>query len=254
MKFLARYSISFLIAACISVSASADEANGRAPSSLITESKTIHVDLQPWQQRRKDFIKIIQGLREGNPTAQKDFDAVLTEFEKNPYSRTPMENMEILGVFYVPREGVEAAFSVIVANAVLGWYDGLRFASESGRAEIINNEGFFKKAIVLGGPDVTAKAIKFLEGNTERKTQLLTQGISFAEKFRNVSEYDRQWPTAYGLERIICAQGGACITPKPMPKEQWDKAWEEAKQRVTLYYQPVKPNAASDNSTQRTVK
>lgn len=254
MKFLARYSISFLIAACISVGANADETNGKAPSSLITGSKTIHVDSQPWQQRRIDFIKIIQGLREGNPTAQNDFDAVLTEFEEKPFRRTPMENMEILGVFYVPREGVDPAFSVIVANAVLGWYDALRFASESGRAEIINNEGFFKKAIVLGGPDVTAKAVKFLEGNTERKAQLLTQGISFAEKVRNVSEYDRQWPTAYGLERIICAQGGACITPEPMPKEQWDKAWEEAKQRVILYYQPTKPKASSENSTQRIVK
>lgn len=253
MKFILRFSVILPIVACILLYGCAHNTSDRAPAVAAVQSKTIQVNLQPWQIRRKEFTKIVQGVREKNPTALKDFDAVLTDFDTRPFGRTPMENMEILGIFYVPKDGVEVAFSVIVANAVLGWYDALRFASESGRAEIINNEGFFKKALVLGGPDITAKAVKFLEGSNERKTQLLTQGISFAEKFRNVSEYDRQWTTAYGLERIICAQGGACRTPSPMPKEQWDKAWEEAKQRVTLYYQP-KPKAASENSTQRTVK
>jgi hypothetical protein len=55
------------------------------------------------------------------------------------------------------------------------------------------------------------------------------QGISFAEKFRETNNYHRQWPTAYGLERVICAQGGPCTKPLPMPKEQWDAAWVEAK-------------------------
>jgi hypothetical protein len=48
-------------------------------------------------------------------------------------------------------------------------------------------------------------------------------------------------PTAYGLERVICAQGGPCTKPLPMPKEQWDAAWAEAKHRVTVYLQVAKP-------------
>jgi hypothetical protein len=36
-------------------------------------------------------------------------------------------------------------------NASLGWYDALRFGSESGRAEIVNNEGFFKRTLILAG-------------------------------------------------------------------------------------------------------
>ena len=34
-------------------------------------------------------------------------------------------------------------------NASLGWYDALSFGS--GRAEIVNNEGFFKRTLVLAG-------------------------------------------------------------------------------------------------------
>jgi hypothetical protein len=36
-------------------------------------------------------------------------------------------------------------------TATLGWYDPLSFGSESGRAEIVNNEGSFKRALVLAG-------------------------------------------------------------------------------------------------------
>jgi hypothetical protein len=130
---------------------------------------------------------------------------------------------------------------VVVQNLVLGWYDALRFASESGRAEIINNEGFFKKAFTQGGADVTNRAVKFLEGNPDRVHALIAQGISIAEKYRDTNNYDRHWPTAYGLERFICAQGGTCKEPTELPKEQWDGAWEEAKHRVSTYFESVKP-------------
>lgn len=250
MKFL-HFSIVLAIIACMPICARADGASSSVPSAVTSQVKSIQIELQPWQQRRKEFAKTVQGLRERNQTAQKDFDAILTEFETKLLSRTPMENMEILGVFYVPKDGIEKCFPVIIQNTVLGWYDALRFASASGRAEILNNEGFFKKAFVISGSESGAKAVKFIESNPERVAQLLKQGFSFAEKFRETSNYDRRWPTAYGLERIICAQGGSCITPPSIPKEQWDKAWDEAKQRVSSYYQPGKPTTASGSSTQR---
>ena len=42
-----------------------------------------------------------------------------------------------------------SVLSLIVMNASLGWYDALSFGP--GRAEIVNNEGFFKRAFVLAG-------------------------------------------------------------------------------------------------------
>jgi hypothetical protein len=200
-----------------------------------------HVELQPWQARRAEFHKIVDRLHQGDPLAARDFDAVLTEFDTHVFSRTPIEELEILGVFYIPKQGLDPALLVVVQNLVLGWYDALRFGSESARAEITNNEGFFKKAFALGGPDVASKATKFIEGNPDRVRHLVAQGISIAEKYRETKSYDRHWPTAYGLERFICASGGPCEAPPEMPSAQWDEAWEESKRRVTVYFQPAVP-------------
>lgn len=248
MNLLFRSSMVLAIAMCIGSCAWADGTGDSTVPTVPVQAKTTLVVLQPWQERRVKFLKAVQGTREGNPTARSEFNDVLTEFDTRPFGRTPMENMEILGVFYVPNQGIEAALPYIVVNAVLGWYDALRFASESGRAEIFSNEGFFKKALILGGPEMAAKSVKFLEGNPERIAQLLAQGFLFAEKIRDTSSYDRQWPTAYGLERINCAQGYSCINPPSMPKDQWDKAWGEAKRRVGSYYQIGKPSAANEKS------
>jgi hypothetical protein len=207
------------------------------PQAVPVQAKSPQTDLQPWQQRRMGFAKAVQGLGKGDSVAHKSFEAVLNEFETKPFSRTPMENMEILGAFYIPKDGVEKALPIVIANAILGWYDALRFTSESGRAEITNNEGFFKKAFVLGGQDMATKTINFLKNNPELTAQALAKGLTYAERFRDTPNYDRRWPTAYGLEKIICATGGSCKVPPPMPKDQWNKAWDEAKQRVSLYYQ-----------------
>jgi hypothetical protein len=243
MTSILRAPVIILFALCFSLPALSDVESNSSSNSSSKEIK-VQVPLQPWQKRRADFSKIVQGLRENSPDAKKDFDVVLTEIETRTLNRTPIENMEIFGVFYVPKDGMDPALSVIAMNAVLGWYDALRFASESGRAEIINNEGFFKKPIILGGTDAQKKAVNFLQNNPERVAQLLTQGMSYAEKFRETASYDRLWVTAYGLEKSICGTGGSCEPPRALPKEQWDSAWKEAKQRVTSYYTAAKqPNA-----------
>src|SRR6185369_7567358 len=250
MRSLIRTAICFTLAICITPFAIGDDADTGVRSAA--PDKPASIALQPWQLRRKAFANTVQGVREGKVAARKDFDATLTEFETRVLTRTPIENMEIVGVFYIPKEGVEKGLPIVVMNAVLGWYDVLRFASESGRAEIADNEAFFKKPFIIGGPDVAAKALKFLETNPDRTAQLLAQGISFAEKFRETSSYDRRWPTAYGLERMTCAMNRAlCNEPPSLPKEQWDKAWQEAKQRVVSYYQLTKPVGSNENSQDR---
>lgn len=205
---------------------------------FITKEK-LQVDLQPWQQRRLESMKTVQDFIDGDPSAGKGFDALLTEFETRPFSRTPLENMEILSAFYVPRDGFEKCMPAVIVNAVLGWYDALRFASASGRAEIVHNEGFFKMAFTLGGTD--SEAVNFLQNNPDKIAESLVQGILFAEKFRETSDYDRHWPSAYGLEGIISALDGSCKEIPALPKDQWDKAWEEAKQRISAYYQVTTP-------------
>lgn len=253
MKQIALIAFSLLVFSASISAHAADVQSQTLPSGPVAsvtsgQVKPIQAELQPWQRRRMEFTKTVQGASKGDPIARKDFDKILTDFETHTFSRTPLENMEILGVFYVPKDGIEKAMPIVIANAVLGWYDALRFASESGRAEIINNEGFFKKAFVLGGPELANNAVQFLQNNPEKVAKSLTLGFSFADKFRDEASYDRHWPTAYGLEQMTCATGGLCQAAPPMPKDQWNKAWEEAKQRVASYYQLGKPTAVTNPS------
>ena len=236
------HAISIMIITSI-LALGADAQNATPPQGgayLPGQVVTVPVQMQPWQVRRAAYRELAQRLRQGDFSASKDYDAVLTEFDTGVLARTPVENLEILGDFYIPKEGVDPALAIVVQDLVLGWYDALRFASESGRVEIVNNEGFFKKAFAQGGPDVTNKAVKFVQGNPDRVHALVAQGISYAEKYRETNNYDRHWPTAYGIERLLCAQGGPCTQPTELPKEQWDRAWEEAKHRVSSYFEPPK--------------
>lgn len=193
--------------------------------------------LQDWQVRRAKLDHAIMGARQNDAGALKEFDQILTELEKHPHDRTPLEILDIIGAYYVPNEGLESSLSLIVTNLVLGWYDVLRFASPSGRAEIIDNEQFFKRALVLSGKDVTDKSFTFLSDHQDRVSQLVDEGLRDADRFRDMPSYDRQWPTAYGLERILCASGEPekCKVSS-LPRDQWDAAWAKSKKAVTDYF------------------
>ena len=207
--------------AALMLCATAAQASGYAP--------------QPWQVRRAEFGQIVQGMNRGDAAAVQKFDDVLTEFDNSPQmKRTPIENMEIMGLYYVPREGVEKALPLITMTAMLGWYDTLRFASASGQAEVA--QGLFMLPLVMGGPDGKAKAAKFFDEQPDKTEQLVSRGIAYANRNRGKVGYDQQWPTAFGLERVICAEGGACDSIAPLPENQWDAAWAEAEKRVRAYY------------------
>lgn len=191
---------------------------------------------QPWQERRAEFWKTVKGVKAHDADATKNFDAILTQFDTQPFSRTPIENMDILGTFYAPKDDTEGVLKIVSANAALGWYDALRFGSESSRAEIMNNEKFFARAFLLSGATTSGKFKEFIKEHPDLARKSVLQGFVFAERERKNPHYDVRWPTAYGLERVICSQGGVCNPPKEIPADQWDKAWEEAKSRVTSYY------------------
>jgi hypothetical protein len=204
----------------------------------------VKAPLQPWQARRAQLDQTLHSAANGDAAGLKQFQDVLVDFEKKPFDRTPIENLEIFGAYYLPREGTEVILPYIVTNLVLGWYDTLRFASSSGKAEIIDNEQFFKKAFVIVNPEVTAKITTYLQGHPEQVAKLVTEGLGFADNNREVQSYDRHWPSAYGMERLTCAMGGECKAPLAMPKDQWDAAWVEAKKQVSQYFN-VKPPAAA---------
>lgn len=258
---------SVIACACYADAALADTSTLRAPGPIVSHSlpapvtgaaagetaaTKVTMPLQAWQIRRNELAKTLVGVKAGDTNANLEFNAVLSEFENQVMARTPMENMDILGVFYVPKDGLVASLPIIVQNAVLGWYDALRFGTASGRADIINRESFFKRALILAGPEEAAKAIKQLQSDPAAIDAQVKLGVSLAEKFRYTDSYDRQWPTAYGFERIACTLSkGPCVLPDLLPADEWDQAWAKAKQVVIDYYTPPKPEAAAPaaNST-----
>ncbi|NTW99046.1 MAG: hypothetical protein HGB35_03790 [Geobacteraceae bacterium] len=238
MKLLASCLMVLALTATLSSTAKAENADrGSLPGQSIRNIVVVPKDIQPWQIRRKEFAETIRGVQEGNVTAIRELDRILTECEKDPFLRTPPENMDILGVFYIPKDGVETVFEIVVMHAAMGWYDALRFGSGGARAELANTERFFLRPFLLGGERVTTEALKFFKSNPEHREMLLKKGIHLAEIFRNNSKYDHEWPASYGVHRAIVAMSGEPIkSTEKMPKEEWDKAWLEAKKVVTMFY------------------
>ncbi|MBI3444058.1 MAG: hypothetical protein HY055_01505 [Magnetospirillum sp.] len=140
------------------------------PAGKELPGQTIEIKLEPqaWQTRRAETANVIGAIEASkgkNKAAMDRFDAILTAFEKDPVSITPMEAMDLYAVFYVPNESdknMAGVLQMVSAFAVLGWYDSLRFADESGRAEIINNERFFNRAFTISGEATTKKLMDYL--------------------------------------------------------------------------------------------
>jgi hypothetical protein len=213
--------------------------SGPAPQSLeLSNSKP-----PQFQVRRRIFGEVGRGVIRNDPAAVNALDKVLSDYESAAFRYTPLESLEIIGFYYLPREGMEKAFQLIVAEQVLGWYDVLRYASESGRAEIINNEGFFKLPIIVGGSRVGAEAAKFFDEHPSEARAMLARGFQSADSWRETLNYDRHWPAYYGLERLTCLRDQSTCKPAPeLDPTKWDRAWNEAKLRVASYYQLDKPH------------
>jgi uncharacterized protein (TIGR03067 family) len=205
----------------------------------------VSVPSQPWQQRRQETQRVIAvwQVKPVSAKAQLEMDELLTEYEKNPGARTPLECLDLIGQYYVPRDGVEACIPIIVMNSVLGWYDALRFGSKSGRAELIDNERLFLRAYLLGGPQGHSKLKELLARDQKHVLELVSQGLLLAEKARSTASYDKHWPSAYGLELMVSAIGEN-ETIKALPEEKWEEAWQDAKKQVFDYYH-VKPQVES---------
>ena len=210
-----------------------------AAGQLCAETVAVDAPRQAWQIRREALFTALSN--KDHAKADAALDKALTDFEKNQFALTPMEAMDLYGIFYVPHEGeknMTAVLKVVAMQAALGWYDALRFADESGRAEIVNNEGFFKRAFVLNGDKGLKQLLAFLDEHPDEATQAVSDGIALARKFRGQVDYDEHWPSAYGLTVTQCGlkKAKSCPPPPALPKDQWDSAFEQAITQVIGYY------------------
>lgn len=211
-----------------------------AASPQVGNTVAVKAAAQDWQKRRAQTAQAFFGAVRGSKADLDRFDKILTRFEKAPLSFTPMEALELVAAYYVPKDGLgEASVSVIVAVQALGWYDALRYASASGRAEIVENENFFRMPI-LGEGNAKAKEelAALMRKDPARVRSWIEHGLAMAEASRETNQYDRKWPSAYGLERMGCALGGKCAAPPAAPKAAWDDLWAQSKERVLLYWTP----------------
>lgn len=223
---------------------------GLAPLAFAAETnspgKTINIPVkpQPWQVKRAEFLMIVSAVLSSkgkDAQAQAKLNAFLAKLKQNPLSITPMEAMDVYGVHFVPREGateMKLLLMMISSYATLGWYDTLRYASPSGRAEILGNEKFLSRPFVLSGTKGRTYLKDYLDANPEEAHLAVLDGTRIARRVRNRERRDQDWPTAYGLERMMCAMNGKSDCPKPqaLPKEKWDDAFEEAVAKVEKYY------------------
>lgn len=210
-----------------------------------TGPKTVTIETPPdaWQTHRRQTFEWMRAINNDKlPAAQREvaykkFDALLTQFEKNPFSITPMEGMDLMQYFYVPREPdkMSAHLMMVAALATAGWFDALRFGDESGRVEIVNNEEFYKRALMTQKDAF----IEFITNKPEEAALSVKKGIQFAANAQgNIVSYDTHWPASYGLLRLQCGleKRKVCEKPKELPQKEWDDAFKQAAERVTRYY------------------
>lgn len=205
----------------------------------------VKTPLDDWQVRRRQTLGYLQVLGNDKATAADQklasdkLDAILTRADKEPLTFTPMELMDLYEAYYVPTQpkAMETNLFLVALIATLGWYDALRFGDESGRAEIANNEAFFKRALMAQSDAFIA----LLQNEPKKAAAAVEKATSLARDIASQSDkvrYDTHWPASYGLLRMQCGMEGKKTCPKPpeLPKKDWPAAMDNAVARVTHYY------------------
>ncbi|WGT64583.1 hypothetical protein [Variovorax paradoxus] len=203
-----------------------------------------------WQVRRAETRAFITAIGDEKATqaqhasARRGFDARLTAAEKGEL--TPMETMELFQVFYIPKAlqqkppRFDTMLRIIAAQATMGWYDALRFADDSGRAEISSNEAFF----TLAFDKSTRDFVRFMKEQPDQAAAAVKAGIQDArDKIAGKHiNYDPTWPASYGMLRMQCAMTNAtaCEGPSPRAAAEWPALLDQAAQRVGTVYRAAK--------------
>lgn len=236
--------LALCILATVLASPSAWAADKTGKKELPGHTVEIKVEPQAWQVRRNETAQTLNAFYASggkDKAAEAKLDAILTGLEKDPMSITPMEAMDLYGAFYVPNEGatqIASLLKMVAVFAMIGLYDTYRFADASGRAEILNNEGFLKRAFTLGGDAGTKQLVDFLTKHPKEAEAAVSGAANIASTLIEKAHYDVHWPTAYGLARMSCSLEGKknCPPPEAMPKDKWSEAFVSAVLYVKHYY------------------
>jgi len=223
-----------IVAAAVAVSiAGAPRARAQERPPL---TALIPPDSAAWQKRREQRIDILRTefAKPGAPNAA--FDQMVTAFEAHPVDQTPLENLDLIGAWYASRDGILKVLPQIVMNVTLGYYDTLRFASASGQEQILNGEGLFKRALLLAGKPRIEEYVAVVNAHPEQIRAAVQEGLAMADKVKDTTSYDRNWPSAYGLEHTVCALGGECPRPPGAEPYLWPGLWAEARDKVSAYF------------------
>ncbi|GBG14816.1 ATP-dependent Clp protease ATP-binding subunit ClpX [Novimethylophilus kurashikiensis] len=224
-----------LLVAFLSISTLVFSASSFAgPSAQVGEIAQSPYRLQSWEQRRLRTREQMTGVLAHDAAAGTAFDKTLTASER--WQLTPMETMELLGAFYMPREGIESGLPVILTAAMLGWYDALRYGSASGRDEIQTNAKFFLLPFSTSGKTGVEQLIAYLKDHPDQAKKSAILAESMFVKLKDGLTYDHRWPTAYGMERFQCGMTLDCKIPSPLPRDKWPEAEAAAKAFVFKYY------------------
>ena len=242
--FLKPLLLSALLVGCCAGVQAAEPANTAKSATAANRTVLLEGKPDPWQVRRKQVIDLVATIvkSEYKDKAAKDkFDKVLASFDKDFVSITPMEAMDLQRIYYVPLSKpveMESNLGVVVALATLGWYDALRFADASGRAEIQDNESFFLRAFTAPGSKSLDEVVAFLKDKPLEAARAVKTGTDAARTVLGRIHYDIHWPASYGLLRSQCAlqREQNCKRPVPLAQDQWPAAFEEAVAATTRYY------------------
>lgn len=245
MKFsLKPLSLGALLTVCAAGVQAAGPANTVTPTKVANHTVLLDTKPDPWQVRRKQVIDLAAAILKSeykDKAAKEKFDKILVNFDKDFVSITPMEAMDLQRIYYVPLSKpveMESNLGVVVALATLGWYDALRFADASGRAEIRDSESFFLRAFTAPGSKSLDEVVAFLKDKPVEAARAVKTGTDAARTVLGRIHYDIHWPASYGLLRSQCAlqREQNCKRPVPLPQDQWPAAFEEAVATTTRYY------------------
>lgn len=215
------------------------------PNEITQPGSTSYIPLKPqaWQLRRSEFTKAVNAsLRDpSDAKSHQLIDQALTEFEHYPDARTPMEIMDMLGAFYLPKDGIQKTMPFIIMQATLGWHDALQWASKSGMSEIYTNEGFFSRAFHVGKTDFWKEWEAIIKNDPKLAEKIVVDGFKYASVVLSTHAktnrgYDHKWPTAYGIERILPAMSGQPERTISAPNLDPAEAYKAAKDVVLTYY------------------
>ena len=225
--------------------AAAPDASQQGASPAPSRQIPVQPAPQAWQVRQAAFAQAVTALAHdaANAQAKQQVEQALGDQAATPGAFTPMESLDMLGAYYLPRDGVEKIMPLIVKQAFLGWVDALQWGSPSAQEEIVVDQKLFSRAFrTRDGKKMIDAWMAIVRNDPPRATTIVDLGLRLGMADNLVQgqlTYDRRWPTAFGLERTSAANGGPPVLPALAAQMGYVQAQRLASARIKAFYLPV---------------